>query len=33
MSIDIVNKDIKKCRQEIEDFQDKINQLYEERMI
>jgi chromosome segregation ATPase len=32
MSIDIVNKDIKKCRQEIEDFQDKINQLYEERM-
>lgn len=32
MSIDIVNKDIKKCKEEIADFQQKINDIYKERM-
>ena len=32
MSINIVSNDIKKCRDEIKDFQNKINKCYEERM-
>ena len=32
MSINLVNQDINKCRDEIKDFQNKINKCYEERM-
>ena len=32
MSINLVNQDIDKCRDEIKDFQNKINKCYEERM-
>ena len=32
MSINLVNDDIKKCRNEIKDFQEKINDCYKERM-
>ena len=32
MSINLVNQDIDKCRNDIKDFQNKINNCYEERM-
>lgn len=32
MSINLVNQDIKKCRDEIKEFQNKINDCYEKRM-